>query len=327
MTAATSSRGEDMRVAAVIVTYRSADEIIGCLESVERAGREVALETVVVDNASDDETVGRIRNRFPDCRLVLAERNRGFAAGCNRGIESTTAELVLLLNPDARLRPGTLATMVRYLDENQHVGIVGPALEAEPGVLQRDISATGLFPSFRQSLFEYTRLGRWYPDSPWVREYFLADFDRRSNRPVAMVQGACMLVRRSLLDAIGAFDERFFLYFEETDLCKRAVDAGREVHYLGEVAAVHAGARSRSDHRPDAMEFIRSLYRFHHKHYGPVEATALWLVMAPYHVAKTARMSVAALLDRGNERLRADLRTVAERCGAHFRLLLGPGGR
>lgn len=312
-----------VRVSVVVVTYRSAGEIHGCLDSVAAAAAEVALEAIVVDNHSQDGTVERVRDAHPGVGLIVNDDNLGFAAGCNRGIAATTGDLVLLLNPDARLQSGTLSALVRHLDENADVGLVGPALESSPGSLQRDISATGIFPSFWQALHEYTRLGRWYPDSPWVRDYFLAGFDRRSTRSVAMVQGACLLVRRAVLQEVGVFDERFFLYFEETDLCKRAIDAGWRVHYLGEVAAVHAGSRSSADRRPNAREFIRSLYAFHRKHYGLAEAALLWIVLAPYHALKTARMSLSAVLRLRDERLRADLRTVAERCGAHFRLLLG----
>lgn len=329
MTAATAATAVNTvprsgpRVSVVVVSYRSAGEIDGCLGSVASAAAEVPLEAVVVDNRSEDGTVERVRDGHPGVGLIANADNRGFAAGCNQGIAATRGEFVLLLNPDARLQPGTLAALVRHLDENPRDGIVAPALESSPGELQRDISATGIFPSFWQALHEYTRLGRWYPDSPWVRDYFLAGFDRRSSRPVAMVQGACLLVRRALLQQIGSFDERFFLYFEETDLCKRAVDAGWGVHYLGEAAALHAGSRSSADRRPNAREFIRSLYAFHRKHYGPGEAVLLWSVLAPYHVLKTARMSLSAIFNRRDERLRADLRTVAERCRAHFRLVPG----
>lgn len=315
--------GRRPHVAVVVVTYRSEAQIAACLDSLRTAAAEADLEIVVVDNGSGDGTVDLVRGRFPEVRVEAQRENLGFAAGCNRGLAATNSELVLFLNPDARLRPGTLSALIEHLAEHPEVGIVGPALEAPDGSLQRDISATGLHPGFRQALFEYTRLGRWFPRSRWVRDYFLVDFDRRSTRPVAMVQGACLATRREVLDAVGAFDERFFLYFEETDLCKRVIDSGRQVHYLGEVAAVHDGSGSSPDRRPSARHFIRSMYRFHRKHYGLLEAAALWSILAPYHVLKTVRMSVTSLGRPDDQRLRADLLTVAQRCQAHFGMMLG----
>jgi len=311
------------RVAVVVVTYRSGERIEACLRALREVSREIPIEVVVVDNASDDDTVERVAEGFPEVELVAGRENLGFAAGSNRGIAGSRADLVLLLNPDAQLPPGTLPALVEYLECHPEVGIVGPALESEPGRLQRDISATGLFPSFVQALYEYTRLGRWYPDSRWVRDYFLTDFDRRSIREVAMVQGACLLVRRALLERVGILDERFFLYFEETDLCKRAVDAGAHVHYVGDVAALHAGSGSSADGRPSARHFIASMYRFHAKHYGGAEAALLWTILAPYHLLRSARLGVRALVVRDDEQLRHDLRTAVDRTAAHFRLLAG----
>jgi GT2 family glycosyltransferase len=136
-----------------------------------------------------------------------------------------------------------------------------------------------------------------------------------------MVQGACLVIRRDVLDQLDGFDERFFLYFEETDLCKRAADAGWETHYVGSTSVVHAGSQSSADQRPNAREFIRSMYLFHHKHYGLARAAALWLVLAPYHVLKTARMRIETRRRPDDARLERDTQTVSERCAAHFTLL------
>lgn len=321
MTATPARRDASPQVAVIVVTYRSEAEITTCLASIRAAAREVSLETVVVDNASDDGTVGVVRSSYPEVTVWTNSRNRGFASACNTGIELTSAPFVLLLNPDAGLKPGTLDTLTGYLRTHPTVGIVGPALEGPRGGLHPDPSATGLFPSFRQALFEYTRLGRWFPASRWVRDYQLTDLDRRAVGRVAMVQGACFLVRRALLQDIGGFDERFFLYFEETDLCKRAAGQGWETHYLGTVAATHAGARSSADHRPLAREFVRSLYLFHRKYYGWCEALALWAILAPYHVLKTARLSIHAWRHPHDKGLQSDLQIVVRRCVAHLQIL------
>lgn len=305
----------------VVVTHNSCEDIRACLDSVAASDHQGTVTTIVIDNASVDATESVVRAHPSAPKLVLNSENRGFAAACNQGVRAGTGDLVLLLNPDARLYPGTLDRLVTHLDRNPDVGIVGPSLVDPDGELKRDISATGIFPSFRQALHEYTRIGRLRPRSRWVREYFLTDWDRRGCRPVAMVQGACFLFRRSLALEIGPFDERFFLYFEETDFCKEAADRGWATHYVGDAAAVHVGSRSSPDARPSADHFIRSLYAFHHKHYGAVEAAALWAILAPYHGLRSVRLATLAPFRAKDPQLRADLRTASERFIAHLRVL------
>jgi GT2 family glycosyltransferase len=305
----------------VVVTYNSGEHIRACLDSIGASDFDGTIQTVVVDNASADAVSTAIENHPALGRLVENSDNLGFAAACNQGIRATAGDFVLLLNPDARLQPDTLRRLVDYLSANPKVAIVGPRLLQPDGALQRDISATGLSPSFFQALFEYTRLGRMAPGSPWYRDYFLPGWDRVSNRRVAMVQGACLLLRRSLLQQVGLLDERFFLYFEETDLCKRAADRGWEVHYVGEAAAIHIGSQSTEERRPSARHFIASLYRFHHKHYGLGEAVALWSILMPYHGARMLRLALLRRFKPSDAALRADLRTARERFAAHWWLL------
>lgn len=309
------------RVDVIVVTHQSREHVGPCLDSVAASGGVSDVDVVVIDNASDDGTAAVARAHASAPRVVANRRNRGFAAACNQGIAATSGDYVLLLNPDARLRPDTLSRLVGHLDAHPAAAIAGPRLLNEDGALQPQISATGLFPSFPQALHEYTRLGRLRPASRWHAEYFLTRWDRRTTRTVAMIQGACLLVRRSVLEELGAFDERFFLYFEETDLCKRVADRGWETHYVGDATAVHIGSQSSSDGRPSAHHFIASLYRFHRKHYGLGEATALWAILMPYHALRAARLTWRLPFQAGDAVLREDLRTARERFKAHWSLL------
>jgi len=309
----------------VVVTYNSRAHLLSCLDSIARSAFDGTVRTVIVDNHSTDDTVAVLTARHPEVELILNQTNRGFAAACNQGIHATASEFILLLNPDAQLLPSTLDRLVSYLCRHPAVAIVGPALRSSNGALQRDISATGLFPSFPQALFEYTRLSRLYPESKWHRDYFLTDWDRVTSRPVAMVQGACFLFRRALLDDIGNFDERFFLYFEETDFCKRAKDLGWEVHYVGDAAAIHIGGQSMARRRQSARHFIASLYRLHRKHYGIVEAAVLWGILMPYHCLRALRLAATVPFKPYDRQLREDLRTAIERFVAHWQMLAAWG--
>ncbi len=304
----------------VVVTHDSAAHVGACLDSIRDGAGGLPTEVWVVDNASRDGTVDLLRTRHPDVRLLVNSRNVGFAAACNRAIRETRGDLVLLLNPDACLRPGALATLAGYLERHPRVAIVGPRLLAPDGSLPADSSATGLPPGFVQALFEYTRLHRWFPRSRHFRDYFLLDWDRSTDRAVAMVQGACFLVRRSLLDALGGLDERFFLYFEETDLCARAIAVGAEVHYVAGAAATHVGGHSMPDQRQSARHFIASLYAYHRKHYGLAEAVALWAILAPYHWLRAARLATRRIFFPEDAQLEQSLRAAVARGRAHLGL-------
>ena len=306
----------------VVVTFESRAHIGACLDSIAASEYDGPISAVVVDNASNDGTADLVRAHPSAVRLIENARNRGFAAACNQGIRATTGGFVLLLNPDARLEPDTVARLVGHLVAHPRAAIAGPKLLQPNGDLQRDISATGLYPTFLQALFEYTRLGRLFPGARWHRDYFLSGWDRRSTRRVAMVQGACLMVRRPVLRDLGGLDERYFLYFEETDLCKGAADAGLEIHYVGDASATHVGSQSMIGSRQSARHFIASLYRFHRKHYGFAEAASLWLVLAAAHGLRTARLAALAPWRPRDEALRADLRTARERFAAHGSLLV-----
>jgi subfamily B ATP-binding cassette protein MsbA len=314
-------------VAIVIVTHNSAGQIGACLDAIDHCGYDGPLQTIVVDQASTDETCRLVSGYASRVWLVSSEENRGFGAGCNLGIRETSSDLVLLLNPDTRLQPDALRLLAAHLAAHPRAGIVGPRLLSAGGTLQPDLSATGLFPSFRQALFEYTRLGRLWPESRWYRDYFLTHWNRCDTRRVAMVQGACFLMRRAILEDEEPLDERFFLYFEETDLCKRAAHRGWETHYVGEAACVHLGSQSMAERRPSARHFIASLYRFHRKHEGLLKATVLWTILFPYHLLRAIRLALVSLTRRGDEPLQRDLRTALERAGAHLTVPFAPSGR
>jgi GT2 family glycosyltransferase len=270
-------------LAVVVVTYNSAATIEACLRSVQTEG---AAEIVVVDNASQDGTPRLLAARFPELRLIANAVNEGFGRACNRGWRATRAPFVLLLNPDTELQPGALSALLAFAADQPRAALVGPRIVNPDGSLQHSCFR---FPTLRMVLTGF--FGLIPLDSPANGRYPRAAYERAHQ--VEHLLGACLLARRAAADQVGLFDERFFIYFEETDWCYRMRAAGWQNWYCPAATVLHLGAHSTS-RDPERMsgEFYRSQARFYRKHYSPVRLLALKglsLLGVAYWTARTAR--------------------------------------
>ena len=267
-------------VSAVIVTFNSAPCIEACLAHLLASARaDLALEIIVIDNASRDDTLAQLITWGTDIRLIQNSRNRGFAAACNQGIRIATGDYVLLLNPDAYLDEGSLATMINYLESNPKVAIVGPKIVDEQGHFPPNSSVTAVLPGFWQALCEYTMLRHTMLGRTVNQRYFLSHWDRKTSRRVAMVQGACFLFTRELTASVGLLDERFFLYFEETDFCARTRKIEKEIHYISDARCRHTGGHSAFADTNSKKYFTQSLYKYHKKQKGILPSIALRIII------------------------------------------------
>jgi N-acetylglucosaminyl-diphospho-decaprenol L-rhamnosyltransferase len=268
-----------MTLSIVIVAHQSRPHLAGCLRAVYRQADAPSFEIVVVDNASTDGGGGAVRREFPQVAVVTASRNLGFAGGVNLGLRQTKGEHVLLLNPDAELRPGALGTLTAFLEATPDAGLVGPKLINPDGSLQYSCrSFPGRWTAFAH---RYALLTRLAPGNVGARRYLLTDWDHASVRAVDWVSGACILARRSVLDQVGGLDEGFFLFAEDVDLCKRVWAAGWKVYYVPDAVAVHhIGISARRDSVRLILARHRSMLRYHHKHFRAWNALGLLTDMA-----------------------------------------------
>jgi N-acetylglucosaminyl-diphospho-decaprenol L-rhamnosyltransferase len=281
-------------IAVVVATHNSERYLERCLEGVVGHGYEV----VVVDNASDDETVDLVRRLFPSVRLIELDRNVGYGGANNVGIEATTADYVLVLNPDAWPLGDAIERLVGAADASPWAGIVGPRLLSETGKQEQSVRG---FPTVWRLATEYFFL-RWLaPRSRSLNAFYGAGVDPTRRGEVEWVVGAAMLLRRKALEEAGLFDSSFFMYNEEVDLAYRLRRLGWEVLYYQHAEFVHLGGGS-TQQRPFEMyrEQLRSHLRFLDKHYGRAHAERGRKVL---HYA----MRLRALVFRGaRRRLSAD---------------------
>ena len=248
------------RVTAVTVTLNGLPWIEQCLESL------AGVETILVDHGSTDGTVPRVRERFPDVRVVEQE-NRGLGAGLNVGMRAEPAGYHLLINSDAWLLGDALARLVAFADAHEDAAVVAPRLRNPDGTLQRSVRG---FPTLWRVATEYFFLRRLAPHSHAFNAYYAGDFDHASARPVEWVMGSCFLVRRAAVDQIGMLDEDFFLFSEETDWLYRFHRAGWTVWFTPDAEAVHVGGATHGGRM--YVENVRGILRWFAKHRGPRDA-------------------------------------------------------
>jgi hypothetical protein len=254
----------------VLVSFEARECLLRALASVAEC-TDVELRPIVVDNASSDGSVSAVREGYPGARVVENGRNVGFSVACNQGWRAGSAPLVLFLNPDAELRPGAVAALARCLRDRPQVGIAGPRTLNADGSVQVSTGPDLAFATERRQRELVQGVARREPAA-------LAEAERRHAREHEpdWVSGACLMARRECLEAVSGFDEGFFLYEEDADLCRRARAAGWHVlftplaevsHQLGHSMA-RAGGRAR-------LEYQRSHLRYYRKHNGRAALLAL----------------------------------------------------
>jgi N-acetylglucosaminyl-diphospho-decaprenol L-rhamnosyltransferase len=259
-------------LAVVVVNYNAGEHLARCIASIYAASGELGLDVMVVDNASRDGSTAEAADRHPAVRVLENPVNRGFAAAANRGIAETDAPLILLLNPDAEVTGGTLPAFVKVTRERPRVAVLGPLVRNPDGTIQPSARKV---PGVGEGL-AHAFLGRVAPGNRFSRSYTLADWDRTTEREVEWISGSAMLLRREAVEAVGGFDEGYFMYVEDVDLCTRLRAAGWTVLFSPELEVTHEiGVSARSLPRRMAYEHSRSIYRYFSKHVARGPAAAL----------------------------------------------------
>jgi len=260
-----SLRSGDLRVATadvsvVVVTYNSSQWIERCLESVRD------YETIVVDHGSTDGTVELVRRRFPEAH-VIEEENLGMGGGNNAGMRLASGRYFLLLNSDAWLVGDGAEQLAGFADQHPDAAVVGPRLLNPDGSLQRSARA---FPTLWRLATEYLFLRKLAPGSRLLNGFYAGGFAHDEVREAEFLMGACLLVRREAVTAVGPLDESFFLFSEETDWCFRFAGAGWKVLFFPGAECVHVGGASHGGRL--FRENVRGHLRFLAKHRGAREA-------------------------------------------------------
>jgi GT2 family glycosyltransferase len=302
-------------VSVIVASHNTRAYLERCLR-----GLDAALEVIVVDSMSTDGSRELVRDEFPHVRLVALDTNPGYGGALNRGIALASGAYLLLMNGDAWPQQEAVERLVAFAEEEPRAGVVGPRLVHTDGSLQPSVRG---FPTLWRLATEYFFL-RWLaPHSRLLNAFYGSGFDHSTRRDAEFLVGAVLLVRSETLDEIGGFDERFFMFNEEVDLCYRVRAAGWKVVFWPGAEFVHVGGASTASAPPQMYrEQLRSHLRFLDKHMGPKEAERGRNLIA---LAMTLRALVFTVLGRA-ERRRLSLDGARWLRSGDARTLLEPSG-
>jgi len=279
----------DPLLSIIIPTYNAREVVLRCVESIYRNAPTVPFEVIVVDDASDDGTAEAFRRTHPQVVLLRNERNQRYATSSNRGLRTARGEYLYLLNNDTIMQPGTMDTLIRFLEDHPAVGVVGGKILNEDGSIQWTVKA---LPSMATALFgARSILTKWFPHNRFSRHQLLHwRADAEGSFIAGYVSGASTMFRRAVLERVGYLDEGFF-YLVDADHCKRVWDAGFEVRYLPSAPVLHLNHQGGT--MIDAKHRFRSVVALHWGAYLYFRKQILPSVWHPLHA-----VAVLGLLSR-----------------------------
>jgi GT2 family glycosyltransferase len=273
----------DAPIAVVIVNYNTREHLRACLATVLS---ETPSEVVVVDNASSDGSVEMVQADYPDVVLHANETNVGYGAAANQAIASCAAKYILLLNADTLLQSGALRALSTYLDLHPPAAIVGPRLANPQGKQQPSCHP---FPTPLNTLVHMSMLNELIGHVPFLRNHYLNPPPRRA-KAVPWVHGAALAIRREPFEMVGGFDEAFFMYSEEVDLCYRLHDTGWQIHFAPVTTVVHVGGISTMQRRTEmGVQVFASLMQFYERHSSWIHRVEVVLIVKCLVLARLIR--------------------------------------
>ncbi len=258
------------KVSVLIVSYNVKQYIIHCIDSIKKSDYTGQIEIIVVDNNSFDGSLDAIKSKIKDVICIQNDINIGFGKAVNQAAKVATGKYFLILNPDTIIEESTLSTFVNYLDENSTVGMVGPKIVNSDGSLQKGSKRS--FPTIGVAVPKLMGLDKIFPKSKWAGRYNLNYLNPDEIHKVDAISGSCMFIRSDLFNKIGGFDERFFMFGEDLDLCYQVYQQEFDVYYLPKTQIMHYQGESVKSAPYDSLNaFYQAMILFSEKHFSKSE--------------------------------------------------------
>lgn len=267
-----------MNLSIVIVSYNTKELLADCLNSIYKATKPKLTEIFVVDNASHDQTEAYIKKKFPQVRLIANEKNVGFSKANNQALRIAKGKYILILNPDTKIMPGTIAKMETFMQSHPEAAVATCRVELANGSLDKDCRRH--FPTPYRAMTHFLSLAKIFKGSRFFDQYYMGYLDENQQAEIDSCVGAFMFVRSSAIQKVGFFDEDFFFYGEDLDLCYRLKKAGYEIlytpitkvlHYKGAASGMkptstHLSKATRQSKKRALYESVHAMELFYKKH-------------------------------------------------------------
>jgi GT2 family glycosyltransferase len=284
-------------ISIIVVNWNTKELLLKCLKSIYASGSQVSIEVIVVDNASTDGSADAVRESFPRVIMVVNPDNFGFAKANNVGIALATGRFIALCNSDIEVLGGAIGELVAYLDVHPGTGAVGPKTLNADRTLRKN---SRRFPTLWNMFCTANFFPRYFPGVPWLNGTLMTDFDHATTRTVDVLPGCFFVIRKSVIEEAGALDDRYFIYGEDKDWCRRIKDAGHTVvfHPLAEVVHYTKGSSSKAPVR-FMVEKIKANCQYWEKFHSRAELTGFIFVMRYHYRLRLVFARISLLFSRG----------------------------
>jgi GT2 family glycosyltransferase len=260
----------EVKVSVILVHYKKSDVLYNCIKSIYKSSPKVSFEIIVVDNDETKTVNTYLKRNFPKIRYIASPGNLGYGKGNNLGIENARGEYIFILNPDTLVEKGAVDNLFKFLKKNKRVGVVAPTLYDKNGKMYPLQGTRKLTPL--RGVVGLSFINKLFSRNPISKEYWMLDADRSKPLEVDVVPGTAFMTKRSLFEKIGGFDKNFFLYFEESDFCKRVGEKGYKLFILPEAKIIHFWAVSTPASDKIKKIFAESRFYYFKKNFGVLDA-------------------------------------------------------
>jgi len=258
---------EKRKVSVLLVNYNVKQYLLHSIQSILQSQYDGEIEIIIVDNHSFDGSVAEVKSRFPEIPVIENADNSGFGKAVNQATKAASGEYYLILNPDTVIQENTIAVLAQYMVDHPEVGLVGPKILNADGSLQ--LACKRSFPTIGVALPKLLGLTKLFPKSKWAGKYNLTYLDPDLNHEVDAVSGSCMFVASSIFQELDGFDERFFMFGEDLDLCYRIQKSGHKIHYVPDTQIIHYHGESVKTAPYDSINaFYQAMILFSQKHFS-----------------------------------------------------------
>ena len=252
------------KLSIIYIYYNTPKEIAESISSLKTAIKNFSFEILIVDNASPKKLPQEITQN-KKITVFQNTENLGFGKAVNQAAKKALGEYLLVLNPDTLCTKNSISSMIKRMEKDKKIGALGPQLQKQNGDILHSI---GSVPKLPDSLLVFSFLNKLFPSNPYSKKYWAKDVDRNLEQETETIGGACMLFRKDVFLKVGGFDERFFMYFEEVDICLRIKSIGYKIMYFPKSVVIHFVGKSTTNKKWIQKTFEESRYKFFKKKYG-----------------------------------------------------------